>query len=169
MQCPNCKSTLQTIDYEGIQIETCPDCEGEWLDAQELKHIVQVREVRFDKEERQAIAAATTITPINVKREDRDLRCPKCSGTTDALNYGGDTGIVIDKCTTCGGIWLDKGEMERIQQVVEGWKDGLPEMLAKHGPRLRQVATEIDERTRFQGSRFGFINAIINGIIDWTS
>ena len=104
MQCPQCDTLLCTIDYEGIEIETCPDCEGEWLDDGELKHVVKAREVLFSKEERRAIAAATKITGVKVEDVDRDLTCPNCGGQTDAINYGGDTGIIIDRCTGCRGI-----------------------------------------------------------------
>ena len=166
MQCPSCSSTLETIDYEGIKIETCPGCEGQWLDASELRHIVNVRERRFDEDQRRAVATAASIDPVQVDHEDRDLRCPKCGGQTDVLNYGGDSGIMIDKCTGCGGIWLDAGELERIQIVVEGWQDGLPETLRKHGPRLRQVSAEVEQRSKVRVSRLGFVNAIINGVVN---
>ena len=166
MQCPNCSATLKTVDYEGIRIETCDSCHGEWLDSAELGHIVRAREVRFNEDERRAIAAATAITPVIPEDVDRDLKCPKCSGTTDALNYGGDTGIVIDRCTGCGGFWLDAQEMEKIQMVVEGWEDMLPEDLKKHGPRLRQIARELDQRRDIKVSCLGFVNAAINGILD---
>lgn len=166
MQCPSCKSMLRTIQYEGIQIETCDACQGEWLDAGELKHIVQARETRFDEQERRAVAAAVKITGVDIEQADRDLVCPKCGGRTDALNYGGDTGIVIDKCPGCGGVWLDGGEMKKIQMVVEGWEDLLPEDLKQHGARLRQVADEVKERGKVKISSFGFINTIINGILD---
>ncbi len=166
MRCPSCSERLEEIDYEGIRIETCPKCGGEWLDATELGHVVAAREVRFDENERRAVAAAVKITPVNIQDADRDLKCPKCAGRTDALNYGGDTGIVIDKCTCCAGIWLDGDELEKIQMVVEGWDDGLPDDLKEYGPRLRRVAEETEEKTRFKASRFGFINAIINGILD---
>lgn len=166
MRCPNCDATLRNTVYEGINIETCPSCRGEWLDATELKKIVQIREQRFDPQERRAIAESMTITPIDIELEDRDLPCPKCSGQTDAINYGGDTGIVIDKCTSCKGIWLDHDEMEKIQMVVEGWEDGLPDDLAKYGDRLRQVEQEAQQRDKVTISRFGFINAMINGILD---
>lgn len=168
MKCPQCGSPLNTIDYEGIQIETCADCKGEWLDDEELKHVVQAREVRFDEEERRAIAAATGITGVEVAGVDRDLVCPKCGSRTDAINYGGDTGIIIDRCTMCHGVWLDGGELEHIQKLVEGWEDGLGDDLAKHGTRLRQVAADVDARDDVNTSSLGFINVIINGILDIT-
>jgi hypothetical protein len=33
-------------------------------------------------------------------------------------------GVVIDRCPTCRGVWLDAGEMERMNQEVadEVWK-----------------------------------------------
>lgn len=166
MQCPTCNTTLRTVTYEGIQIETCTACTGEWLDRTELKHIVDAREERFSPEERQAVARAAKITGVDIEREDRDLICPKCGGQTDAVNYGGDSGVVIDKCTGCGGIWLDGGELEKVQMLVEGWEDGLPDDLAQYGKGLHNVAREVDERTKVRVSRFGFVNAIINGIVD---
>ncbi|MHC4067143.1 MAG: TFIIB-type zinc ribbon-containing protein [Planctomycetota bacterium] len=166
MKCPGCDGGLKSITYEGIRIETCPGCGGEWLDEGELGHVNRAREVRFDKEERRAVAETVKIKGVKLADVDRDLACPKCGGQTDAINYGGDTGIIIDRCTSCGGIWLDAGEVEKIQMVIEGWQDGLPDDLAKYGPRLRQVAEEVDRRDDVTVSRVGFVNAIINGILD---
>lgn len=166
MKCPRCQAALKSITYEGIHIESCDGCGGEWLDADELGHVARVRETRFTPDERRAVAAAAKIAPVIVREHDHDLACPKCGGTTDALNYGGDSGIVIDRCTGCHGIWLDAAELEGVQLVVEGWQDGLPDDLKQYGKKLRQVATDVDTRTRFNVSRFSFINSIINGILD---
>lgn len=166
MKCPNCSGSLEPITYEGIQIETCPECKGEWLDDRELGHINRAREIRFDPEERRAVAAATKIKGVNLDDVDRDLACPKCAGQTDAVNYGGNTGIIIDSCTSCGGLWVDAGELEKIQMLIEGWEDGLEGDLAKYGPSLRKIAREVDRRDDFDLSRFGFVNSVINGILD---
>lgn len=166
MKCPNCQAALKTIAYENTQIETCDGCGGEWLDAKELGHIARVRETRFSPEERRAVSAASKITGVKIKDHDRDLACPKCGGATDAVNYGGDSGIIIDRCPACHGIWLDKAELEGVQLLVEGWQDGLTGDLAKFGPRLHQLAEEVDARSKVQISRFRFMNAIINGVLD---
>ena len=172
MNCPNCKTELSGIEYEGIGIETCQACGGEWLDADELGKIVRIREVKFDEHERRAIAESTTITGVRLEDVDRDLICPKCGGTTDALNYGGDTGIILDRCTGCGGFWLDGDELEKVQMLVEGWNDALPDDLQKYGPKLRDVAARLDREDDVEISRLpligGFINTIINGILDVT-
>jgi hypothetical protein len=166
MNCPHCQSRLETKTYEGIHIETCPGCHGEWLDEGELGHINRVRESRFEPQERRAVAAAIKIKGVKLSDVDRDLVCPKCRGQTDAVNFGGNSGIIMDRCTGCGGIWLDAEELEKVQMLVEGWQDGLQDDLAKYGPRLHQIAEEVDRRDDFKLARFGFINAIINGILD---
>ena len=166
MQCPNCYELLATIDYEGIQIETCQSCGGQWLDDSELEHVVKVREVKFTPEQRRAIAEATSITGIKLEEVHRDLPCPKCGGTTNAINYGGDSGIIIDKCVLCAGIWLDQGELEKIQQLVEGWEDGLHGDLAQHSPYLHQVASHVNTKHGFGSSKYGFVNALMNGVLD---
>ena len=166
MKCPNCGGRLRAIEYEGIHLETCDSCQGEWLDAEELKQVVKARQVRFDEQERRAIAESTTIQGVKLDQVDRDLTCPKCGGQTDAINYGGDTGIIIDRCTQCRGIWLDAKELERIQMLVEGGDDGLQDDLAKYAPGLRKIAADVDRRDDVRVSRLGFMNAVINGILD---
>lgn len=173
MRCPHCQADLRIESYEGVEIETCDGCGGEWIDYDELRKIVRLREVKFTPEEQRAISAASSIAPDVLKTLDRDLPCPKCGGTTDALNYGGDTGIVVDRCTQCHGIWLDREELEKVQAVIEGWDDALPEDLRKYGPKLHDVAVQMDRADDVRVSRLPFvgrfINAAINGILDLTA
>jgi uncharacterized protein len=39
------------------------------------------------------------------------LNCPKCKGTMRAYERNG---VVIDQCGDCRGIFLDRGELERL-------------------------------------------------------
>jgi uncharacterized protein len=39
------------------------------------------------------------------------LTCPKCGG--DMRRYERN-GVVVDQCTECRGIFLDRGELERL-------------------------------------------------------
>ncbi len=168
LNCPKCQNILTTIDYEGIEVETCTECKGEWLDAKELGHVVKVREERFDEQARRAIAESTTVQGVKLAGVDRGLKCPKCGGTTEAINYGGDTGIIIDRCAGCGGFWLDDTELEKVQMLVEGWNDQLPADLAKYGPQLKDLdhgPIEIVKFKRMPGMG-RFLNALVNGIID---
>jgi uncharacterized protein len=60
---------------------------------------------------------AKTITDQQTKEERKKiqefcyLKCPKCGGQLAELLY---TGIQIEKCSDCLGVWLDDGELEKI-------------------------------------------------------
>jgi uncharacterized protein len=44
MQCPKCGMHLVEIDYRGIKIDRCSDCEGIWLDKGELAALTNLGE-----------------------------------------------------------------------------------------------------------------------------
>jgi hypothetical protein len=167
MQCPKCNQPLEGIDYQGVHIETCPACGGDWLDASELKSIVLARKMRFNESECLAIAKATKIAGVPLATLDRHLICPRCGGTTHPVNYGDDSGIIIDKCAQCNGIWLERGELEKVQELVEGWDDELPDDLAQYGPKLRQITADVNNDLTVHISHYALINTCINGILDF--
>ena len=39
MKCPKCGMDLQTLKHGDVEIDTCFNCHGVWLDAGELEHI----------------------------------------------------------------------------------------------------------------------------------
>ncbi len=46
-------------------------------------------------------------------------RCPRCGLT---LHTAKVHSVSVDECATCGGLWLDKGELETIAKGEnEGW------------------------------------------------
>ncbi len=49
MRCPKCGMELIEIDYKGIKIDKCSECEGIWLDAGELEAVSQLEKTGFDK------------------------------------------------------------------------------------------------------------------------
>lgn len=170
MDCPLCKKHLATIQYEGIQIETCAGCGGEWLDGDELLKVTKIREVKFDAEVRRAIAEATPALSFKLENHDRTLRCPSCTQQMEPRNYGGNTGLIIDRCENCGGIWLDDSELEHVQALVEGWEDLLPDDLKEHSDTLRDTVVDVKEAGDVGVSKIPiigpFINAMVNGILD---
>lgn len=61
-----------------------------------------------------------------------DLTCPKCDGPmrTYARN-----GITIDQCTSCHGIFLDRGELERLISAESSYLGGPPDAGRQAGGR----------------------------------
>lgn len=48
------------------------------------------------------------------------LTCPKCHG--DMRNYE-RSGVHVDQCSDCRGIFLDRGELERLIDAENSWAD----------------------------------------------
>ncbi len=47
MRCPKCGGHLQTRDFHKVQIDSCPDCHGVWLDAGEIEAVMALEERGF--------------------------------------------------------------------------------------------------------------------------
>ncbi|MBA2239720.1 MAG: zf-TFIIB domain-containing protein [Solirubrobacterales bacterium] len=49
------------------------------------------------------------------------MSCPKCG--SDMRSYERN-GVVVDQCTGCGGLFLDRGELERLAQAESSFYGG---------------------------------------------
>ena len=50
-----------------------------------------------------------------------ELICPKCQGLMRTYER---SGITVDQCGDCRGIFLDRGELERLVDAEQGWQRG---------------------------------------------
>jgi len=47
------------------------------------------------------------------------LACPRCSKELAAVEY---QGVLVDQCPACGGVWLDRAELEALApRERESW------------------------------------------------
>ncbi len=52
------------------------------------------------------------------ERALHSMKCPKCGMQLEEIAFGD---VRVDKCFSCEGIWLDKGELEVIRQKEGGF------------------------------------------------
>jgi len=50
------------------------------------------------------------------------MRCPKCGMELIEIDY---KDIKVDKCSECGGVWLDAGELEAVSKLEKTGIDKL--------------------------------------------
>jgi Zn-finger nucleic acid-binding protein len=148
MLCPRCQSDLRETIYEGVIVDTCGKCEGEWLDKAEILLINKAREVVFSEQEQTKVKGAQEVVTTELKQPEKPLICPRCNVPLKVLNYAYSTGIIVDRCIKCDGLWLDKDELEHIQIVIEEWEKETPELEAKFIPALAQMKEEYDEKRK---------------------
>ena len=127
MKCPACSNNLKMWQVGAIEVDVCDEgCGGVWFDAFELQKAGRARE--------------TVAAKLNTVRRDEavvvDLMakrgCPRCEGVKLKRHFFSPTTKVhVDQCPSCGGYWLDYGELSLIYQETSGKaaaRAGRPEM-----------------------------------------
>ena len=61
-----------------------------------------------------------------------ELTCPKCHGTMRTYERNG---VHVDQCAECRGIFLDRGELERLIDAENAWNGGNDKRDDKHDAR----------------------------------
>ena len=113
MDCPRCEATLETKTIGDVEIDECPNCEGIWFDKGELTQAKDetAPDLNWMDFEIWKHEDLFTVAP-------KPINCPKCTAQMVTINYD-ETGVEIDYCTECQGIWLDGGEFDKIVEALE--------------------------------------------------
>jgi hypothetical protein len=50
-------------------------------------------------------------------RHENWMKCPKCPGDLEEIEMDG---IMVDKCSGCGGVFFDQGEVDLLLEAHKG-------------------------------------------------
>jgi Zn-finger nucleic acid-binding protein len=108
MNCPKCNTDLVKKFYKGmIEVDSCPNCRGMWLDFHELD---KLEDVTFDDD-----AHKGSLVHFQTKT---NYPCPLCGTGMDEFQYR-LYDLRLDTCAENGhGFWLDAGEDERVMALM---------------------------------------------------
>jgi hypothetical protein len=121
MDCPKCVGILeqkQIGQKDPITVDTCFACGGIWFDKDELSLLVNkeiLDTVEFD-------INADPISDIGLLKEldldKKEIVCPRCQNSKKMVKKHSSRNdkVIIDYCESCGGIWLDAGEFNKISE-----------------------------------------------------
>lgn len=83
-----------------------------------FKSANEKEEEYFLKQEAKKLKADAREKHASTEAEERKrlkelhyMRCPKCGMELTEITF---RHVKIDKCFTCGGVWLDDGELEQV-------------------------------------------------------
>ena len=98
------------------------------------------------------------------------LTCPKCRGTMSSYER---SGVVVDQCNECRGVFLDRGELERLLDLAGGtvaptpdpqwqspqpdrsWRQQQPQAAAWQGGSRHDWDDDSDSHRKHGGSSHG--------------
>ena len=117
-RCPNCKVRTQPVDYEATRLQMCGQCGGYWIDPLALKRILHCREQQWPEPVKQKFMEMAEQSDTK-----RKIMCLRCGVIMHKEQFKDWQEIVIDRCGQCQAIWLDPGELEKIQIYWEYAQD----------------------------------------------
>ncbi len=109
MKCPVCRVPGFVVEYQGVELDLCAECNGIWFDRGELDLVLG-----HDHPVNQAPASS----------DEAKRPCPICRKKMDKVNIGPDRRVLIDACPEGCGLWFDQGELSELTHSLqsEGWQ-----------------------------------------------
>ena len=172
--CPNCEIFLDTImiDKEkALYIEQCKHCQGIFLDFGELEALMEREIVKSEKKEITILQEVINNPRVREKKV-KYKKCPQCRKMMARFNYKQRSGVIIDRCGSCG-YWLDSGELRQIMEWVKlsGISDFSPKPLPEDTHTItsyqhpRMFTTRYDYRADLEHDIFSsIIDALVGGL-----
>lgn len=112
MKCPACRRELKNIKVGSVNLDICQGgCGGIWFGGAELDKVVKSVAVGT-----KTVAEITRSIEVTAD-EHRVIKCVSCRGVKlEQKLFSLGSGVIMDRCPKCEGIWLDHGELETIRE-----------------------------------------------------
>jgi len=108
MYCPKCSDQMEIQMIEDVEIDLCKKCSGIWFDQDELRKAKDQTEPDLNWMDFEIWKNENKF-----QFSQKPLVCPKCDLDMVQIDYG-KTGVEVDYCPKCRGVWLDEGEFKKI-------------------------------------------------------
>ena len=161
IKCLSCDGTLLNV-YEGnflsnFSYDVCEKCGGIWVDKGGLDKIAfqTPGSVEYCTVSALEIVKQQWWDAHPEAKDDHPHRnCIRCPETTmQKVAFMTDSDIILDYCGDCGGMWLDKGELKRIDAYIKSFnKYAVESEFVKflnhaHGSSWHKIVTHPDYGT----------------------
>jgi len=135
LKCPICKKLLSSAILFNVEVNYCPNCLGLWFEENEL---------RLAKDEKDK---DLQWLDVDLWKDEKKFKifpgirlCPSCRMPLYEVYYG-DSGVIVDVCNLCHGVWLDRAEFKKIIDYLHKKADY--EILNNYAKNLFQQFGEI--------------------------
>lgn len=141
-QCPRCKVPLKIHIVDEEEYDICTECGGMWLDRDEFHQATRERTV-YEK-----VKTKGEYLKAPVRGEIEYIPCIRCGKLMNRRNFGKISGVIIDRCKR-HGVWLDAGELEKIQHFIAdgGLDQSRDREISRNREELKELATHVDQNT----------------------
>lgn len=111
--CPKCKVDLKPKVVGPVELDECEQCKGVWFDKDELRQAKDITDSDLNWMDFEIWKHEGSF-----KAKPSEINCPVCKIQTQRIDYG-TTGVEVDYCSSCRGVWLDENEFNKIIDSLE--------------------------------------------------
>ena len=117
--CVHCHEPLVRRQHESVEVLACERGHGLFLHADALRAAVRDRIDDRPVDEEQAAVEAQGSASVEQLEASEDIRtCPTCGVPMSKQVFAYESGVTTDVCDE-HGVWLDEGELHRIEAWYE--------------------------------------------------
>lgn len=112
MNCPVCHEGMELLEHNGRSLHRCISCSGLLVPGKLFNDIAH--------ENGKQLQPLIVISEGNkTVKQKKKKKCPGCAKHMTVTNFKWDSEIKIDYCSDCELIWLDNGELQKINVFME--------------------------------------------------
>ena len=156
--CPDCDVIMTQLSFLDVLVDTCPQCAGIFFDEGEVSQIrARGGEKAFDD-----LDSIVQPAPDYVPHEGSKFRrCPNCQSSMHRYRYMYASPIFLDSCESCGGVFIEDGELKQMRDYLHAEKPSLkPEVIQERNEAIATLDAMITEQhAKADRARWG-INAM---------
>jgi Zn-finger nucleic acid-binding protein len=146
MDCPRDRREMEHQGYFKYPRHSCPACKGIFVLESDITEKLGAGGKKLEE--------VAKVKLGNVR--DSKLACPKDGTTLKAISFGD---AEIDVCAACHGLWLDRGEYEKIIARMRERTDAM-----RRNPKL--PVHEVSEST--SSVNIDNVLTLLGGVLGWT-
>jgi Zn-finger nucleic acid-binding protein len=141
-ECPRCRVELQLFISNDEEYDICPECGGMWLDKDEFYRATRERDVY------KSVTIKSEYRRVPIRGPIEYVPCVRCAKLMNRGNFGKISGVIIDRCSK-HGVWLDAGELEKIQHFIAdgGLDTSRDKEITKNRQLIKDLATQVHQNS----------------------
>lgn len=121
LKSPVSDALLVEVTVNNITLHKDPQTGGYWLRQGELESLTEAQET-----------PVLEVHTGETMREHKGRFCPEDGTPLMEFEFEEHSGVRMDICPTCQGLWLDEGEITRLMEYLNNYEYGSHEPHEEH-------------------------------------
>ena len=111
LKSPVSDAVMEKISVVGTTLFKDPESGGYWLRLQAMQNLADLQETPLEE-----------VHTGETMRVHQGRFCPEDGSPLQEFEFEEHSGVKVDICETCGGLWLDEGQLTQLLAYLEHYE-----------------------------------------------